>query len=140
MSGWTSTPAGQHLAGRRSSGTRPELRLRHALHAAGLRFRLNRSLAKGCNPDLVLPRFRIAIWVDGCFWHGHDTHKGLPKTGPNAALWVKKLAENRARDARAVAAARELGWLPLRIWECEVNDELESVVNRVLEATRAQSR
>lgn len=128
---WTRTTAGRHLAGRKTSNTRPELILRSALHSAGLRFRLHRSLAKSCNPDLVLPRHSLAIWVDGCFWHGHD-HVAPVSKGPNSELWHEKIRDNRERDQKAVAIAAELGWIPRRIWECDIYQDVDRVVASLL--------
>jgi DNA mismatch endonuclease (patch repair protein) len=71
---WVATTEGRHLSGRRAKDTEPELLLRRALHAAGARFRLHRRLAKGCTPDLVLLGRRIAVFVDGDFWHGCPVH------------------------------------------------------------------
>lgn len=128
---WTATEKGSHLKGRRSRDTRPELELRRELHRRGFRFRLHRRLAAGCNPDIVLPRYRLAVWVDGCFWHGHSKHKWTPRSGPNADLWAEKIAANRARDRRAVLLATEQGWLSLRVWECEVLADPRAVADRV---------
>lgn len=99
----------------------PEVALRKALHAQGARFRLQRRLAKGCTPDLVLPGRRLAVFVDGCFWHGCPTHgRKRPWTGPNADLWQLKMERNRASDLRANQLAEALGWTVVRLWECEV--------------------
>ena|SRR5665647_1553924 len=97
----------------------------------GFRFRLHASLAPGCNPDLVLPRYRIAVWVDGCFWHGHQTHSRVPDSGPNAEQWVRKLMANEARDLRACEVAARLGWTPLRIWECEIRRDVAGAADVV---------
>ena len=118
---WVSTQAGQHLAGRKKRDTTPEVELRRALHAAGGRFRVQRQLAKGCTPDIVMPGRRLAIFVDGCFWHGCPEHgRKAPWTGPNAALWEEKMRRNRERDARSTSLAEEAGWRVVRLWECEV--------------------
>jgi DNA mismatch endonuclease (patch repair protein) len=135
---WVSTEAGRHLSGRRSHDTKPELRLRSELHRRGFRFRLHRSLAPGCNPDLVMPRYRLAVWVDGCFWHGHGhEHAPPPTTGPNAALWATKIENNRARDRRATETATQLGWGVVRAWECQVKQDVIKVGEAV--ATAAAS-
>jgi DNA mismatch endonuclease, patch repair protein len=128
---WTSTRAGAHLAGRRKSSTAPEVLLRQALHRAGARFRLHPRLAKGCTPDVVLPRRQIAVFVDGCFWHSCPEHgRKTPFTGPNAALWETKMVRNRERDAAATAAAEALGWAVVRIWECDVKaDPVQAAVH-----------
>ena len=136
MSGesWVSTREGRHLAGRRRANTTPELVLRRALHAAGGRFRLHRRLAFRCTPDIVLPGRRVAVFVDGCWWHSCPAHghKG-PFTGPNAALWDAKMARNRERDAYATATAESLGWTVVRVWECEIKADPDTVARRVLD-------
>jgi DNA mismatch endonuclease (patch repair protein) len=132
---WTSTPAGAHLSGRRSSSTVPEVLLRQALHRAGARFRLHPRLAKGCTPDVVLPRRRLAVFVDGCFWHNCPVHgRKTPFTGPNADLWAAKLRRNRERDAAATAAAGALGWTVVRVWECDVRGDPDAAARAVLGA------
>lgn len=130
---WISTSKGQHLAGRRKANTAPEVDLRKAVHAAGGRFRLHPNLGKGCTPDFVLPRRRIAVFVDGCFWHGCPEHgRKKPWTGPNAELWAAKMRRNAERDLRSTAVAQEDGWVVIRAWECEVRRDLAAVVARIL--------
>jgi DNA mismatch endonuclease (patch repair protein) len=134
MAGWTSTPEGQHLARRKKAHTEPELLLRKALHAAGARFRLYRRLAPGCTPDLVLPRHRVAVFVDGDYWHSCPVHgRRRPFTGPNAALWEEKMQRNKERDARSTAIAEDLGWHVVRLWECTVRANPQAAANAVLE-------
>ncbi|WP_255245960.1 very short patch repair endonuclease [Mycobacterium persicum] len=125
------------LGGRRSKDTKPEMLLRQALHREGARFRLHRRLGKGCSPDLVLPRRRLAVFVDGDFWHGCPRHCPVRKpNGPNAAMWQAKFSATRARDAKATAMAQELGWTVVRLWECEVIEDPQAAARRVLEASR----
>jgi DNA mismatch endonuclease (patch repair protein) len=132
---WTSTDRGRHLSGRLNRDTAPEVALRRALHAVGARFRLHRTLAKGARPDLVLPGRKIAVWVDGCYWHSCPAHgRRTPHTGPNALLWEAKLARTRERDAKAVLIAASLGWTPLRLWECEIRADAAEAASRVLAA------
>jgi DNA mismatch endonuclease, patch repair protein len=131
--GWVSTDRGRHLAKRKNEGTVPEVLLRKALHAAGARFRLHRQLAKGCTPDLVLPGRRLAIFVDGCFWHGCPKHgRKTPWAGPNASLWEEKMSRNRERDERSTRLAVEAGWTVMRVWECEVSADPGSVAESAL--------
>ena len=130
---WVSTFGGRHLSGRRKTDTAPELELRRALHAVGARFRLQRKLAKGCTPDIVLPGRRLAVFVDGCFWHGCPTHgRKAPWTGPNARLWEDKMRRNRERDICSSTTARDLGWRVIRVWECEVRSDAVEVARHVL--------
>jgi DNA mismatch endonuclease, patch repair protein len=140
---WTPTAEGAHLRGRRTRNTAAEVALRGAVHALGLRFRLHRTVAPRCTPDFVLPRWRVAVFVDGCFWHGCPDHSPAQFRGPNAALWEAKLATNRARDERTTAAARDAGWTVLRVWECEVRRDVASAAQRVADVARragAQNR
>lgn len=137
---WVSTSAGRHLSGRRKEHTTPEVELRRALHAAGARFRLHPRLAKGCTPDLVLPRHRLAVFVDGCFFHGCPTHgRKTPWTGPNAALWEDKMRRNAQRDARSTALATDLGWTVVRLWEHEVTTSPTQAAATVLSHSAADS-
>lgn len=104
------------LSRQASKDTVPELQLRRALHAAGVRFRVHRSDLPG-SPDIVLPRLRLAVFVDGCFWHCCPLHGNLPRN--NAEWWAAKLARNVARDTEKDAALRLCGWDVLRVWEHE---------------------
>lgn len=133
---WVSTPKGKHLSGRRKTNTAPEVLLRRAFHAAGGRFRLHRTLAKGCTPDIVFPGRRLVIFVDGCFWHGCPAHgRKTPWTGPNASLWEGKMRRNQERDARATQLAVQAGWQVERVWECEIQEDAHLVARRILVAT-----
>lgn len=96
--------------------TAPELALRRALHARGVRFRLHRRDLPG-RPDIVLVSARVAVFVDGCFWHRCPLHFVAPRA--NGAWWAAKLAANCARDERDDARLAELGWTSVRIWEHE---------------------
>lgn len=138
---WVSTEAGRHLAGRPKTGTAPEVELRRALHAAGARFRLHRHIDKGCTPDIVLPSRRIAVFVDGCFWHGCPQH-GRKKawTGPNAALWEDKMRRNAERDQRSSLLAEELGWIVERLWECVIREDPRGVADKILATPRADAK
>ena len=133
---WVPTSRGGHLAGRRTRDTAPELLLRKALHAAGARFRLHRTLARACTPDIVLPGRRLAVFVDGCFWHGCPEHGRAPDrwTGPNADLWRAKLRRTRERDVQACEVAAGLGWTPVRLWECQVVADPGAAAHLVLRA------
>ncbi|MWD26888.1 DNA mismatch endonuclease Vsr [Aquicoccus sp. SCR17] len=104
------------MSGIRGKDTKPELMIRKALHARGYRYRLHSPAVPG-KPDLFLRRYRAAIFVHGCFWHGHDCHLfKLPST--RTEFWQQKIDRNRARDAEVETALREQGWRRLVIWEC----------------------
>lgn len=95
--------------------TGPEMRVRRSLHGRGLRYRLHCRLPG--RPDLLLPKWRVAIFVHGCFWHGHTCKAGrLPST--RIDFWSAKIAANRARDHRSYQLLKELGWRVLVVWEC----------------------
>jgi DNA mismatch endonuclease (patch repair protein) len=107
------------------TSTGPEVALRRVLHARGLRFRVQRRDLPG-TPDIVLPRARLAIFVDGCFWHGCGAHGTLPKH--NRDWWRTKLERNAERDCRKDAALIDLGWTPLHLWEHTSPDEMAEIV------------
>lgn len=101
--------------------TSPELKVRKLLTRLGVRYRLNRKDLPG-KPDIVMAGRRTAIFVHGCFWHGHDCARGarMPKT--NADYWRGKIARNRARDAKVQAELEAAGWRAVVVWECELKD------------------
>lgn len=105
--------------------TKPEVALRRVLHARGLRFTLHRGDLPG-RPDIVLSRARIAVFVDGCFWHGCGRHGVLPKN--NREWWREKLASNSERDRRKDAELEANGWLPLHVWEHTPVTEMADVI------------
>ena len=108
--------------------TSPEWTVRRLLHRLGYRFRLHRKDLPG-TPDIVLPGRRKAIFVHGCFWHGHDCPKGkLPKS--NRDYWVPKIRKNKERDARKERELREAGWNIETVWQCQTKD-LEALEARL---------
>lgn len=117
------TPEKRSAVMRRVKGrdTAPELKVRKALTALGARYRLNRRDLPG-SPDIVMAGRRLAIFVHGCFWHGHDCPRGsrVPKT--NRDYWTAKVARNVARDARAAAELAAADWRVETIWECDLKD------------------
>jgi DNA mismatch endonuclease (patch repair protein) len=102
-------------------GTKPELQVRKALTALGVRYRLNRKDLPG-SPDVVMAGRRLAIFVHGCFWHGHDCARGGRVPKANRDYWLAKVARNKARDAAAEAALAQQGWRVETIWECDLKD------------------
>lgn len=105
----------------RSKDTRPELIVRRLAHAMGYRFRLHRKDLPG-SPDLVFPSRRSAIFVHGCFWHGHDCARGARRPKTNTEYWRQKVARNRTRDARVTMELEALGWRVITLWECGMMD------------------
>jgi DNA mismatch endonuclease, patch repair protein len=108
----------------KSSNTTPELAVRRAAHKLGLRFRLARHDLPG-KPDLVFPGRRAALFVHGCFWHGHDCARGARMPATNRAYWEAKISRNMARDKAAKAALKKLGWKHAVVWECETKDPVK---------------
>ena len=117
--------------------TTPELRVRQLAHAMGLRFRLHRKDLPG-RPDLVFPKYRVALFVHGCFWHRHPNcpKASSPKTRPE--FWQSKFERNVERDQRNIEEITALGWNALVLWECETKDpanlsrRLESIFERAI--------
>jgi DNA mismatch endonuclease (patch repair protein) len=107
----------------KSSDTLPERTVRKAVCALGFqrRYRLHGADLPG-NPDLVFAPMRKAIFVHGCFWHGHSCKRGARAPKDNASYWQAKIARNRARDGAALEALSQAGWRALVIWECETRD------------------
>ncbi|WP_224548557.1 very short patch repair endonuclease [Mesorhizobium sp. CA16] len=106
-----------------SKNTKPELTLRRKLFAKGLRFRTGLKLHG--NPDIVFTRARLAVFVDGCFWHGCPQHGTMPKS--NLDYWSMKLKRNQDRDTAVNAALRAQGWRVLRYWAHEIAEDLDRV-------------
>jgi len=137
----TSPAVTASMKGNRRTDTKPEMLVRSALHARGLRFRKDFMVRAGevrVKADVVFTRARVVVMVDGCFWHCCPEHGRVPK--PNAQYWPAKLQRNRDRDARVNAALTADGWTVLRVWEHEVTGDLATVVDRVtalLDADRA---
>lgn len=116
--------------------TRPEILVRKYLFARGFRFRKNEKRLPG-KPDIVLPKYRTAIFVHGCFWHGHNCKAGkLPET--RNEFWTKKISETKNRDEKNRGELEKLGWKVIVIWQCELNNKLnrqirlDQLVNQII--------
>jgi DNA mismatch endonuclease, patch repair protein len=120
-----------HMAKIHSKNTKPELRLRRQLHAAGYRYRLHDRRLPG-RPDLVFASRRKVVFVHGCFWHGHSCSIGsrLPKS--NTQFWADKRHRNQERDKEQQAKLQAMGWKSLVVWECEINAD-PRIVEKVME-------
>jgi len=130
--------AGVHnrMAAVRHSGTAPEQAVRRALHRLGYRLARKAYSLPG-QPDIVLPKHRVTLFVHGCFWHGHsDCAKGARRSRTNEDYWNAKIDSNVARDARVMKELAELGWRACVIWECETKDArtLDNALKRALSA------
>ncbi|MEP4094587.1 DNA mismatch endonuclease Vsr [Reichenbachiella sp.] len=98
--------------------TKPEIVVRKYLHSNGFRFRKNDKRLPG-KPDILLPKYKTAILVHGCFWHGHECKAGkLPET--RKEFWINKISSTKKRDLRNIKQLKELGWIVIVIWQCEV--------------------
>lgn len=120
------------MSGIRGKDTEPELMIRKGLFARGFRYRLHDGRLPG-KPDLVFPKYKAVIFVQGCFWHGHDCALfKWPKT--RKAFWSEKIGGNRARDERNIAVLLLDGWRVLQIWECSIKGtrrkKIDVIVNR----------
>ena len=103
----------------RGKDTKPEILVRKGLHARGFRFRLQDRKLPG-RPDIVLPKYGVAIMVNGCFWHGHKGCRYATKPKSNIEFWETKIARNKHRDEVAAAHLEALGWTVIVVWECEL--------------------
>jgi len=117
----------------RSKNTKPEKILRSALHNLGYRFRIHKKDLPG-KPDIVLPKYNTVIFVHGCFWHYHaDCREGrIPDT--NLKFWEEKLLKNVEKDKKHQDQCKELGWKVIVVWECEIERDLEAIIEKVISA------
>lgn len=107
------------MAAIKGKDTKPEMIVRKYLFSRGLRFRVQVRKLPG-NPDIVLPKYKTVVFVNGCFWHGHEgcRYYHLPKS--NVEFWENKIKNNVARDARNEKELKALGWRVIRVWECDI--------------------
>jgi DNA mismatch endonuclease (patch repair protein) len=117
----------------RGEDTAPERAVRRLLRAFAPGYRLHRKDVPG-RPDVAYVGRKAAIFVHGCFWHGHDCARGARAPKANSDYWREKIAKNRARDARNLAALADLGWRALVVWECEIRRGSEDALARRLRA------
>lgn len=112
-----------NMAAIRSKNTKPEILVRHYLWEHGFRYRLNHPRLPG-KPDIVLRKYRTCIFVNGCFWHGHEgcQHYTVPKT--NTEFWVSKIRRNKERDAKVLHELASMGWHCIVIWECDLKPKV----------------
>lgn len=116
-----STTRSRMMAGIKGKNTRPEILVRRFLHAQGFRYRLHVSSLPG-KPDIVLSKYKLAIFVHGCFWHRHQGCKYATSPEQNSEKWKEKFRQNLERDQRQLLLLLESGWRVVVIWECGVRD------------------
>jgi len=119
------------MSGISGKNTKPEMLIRKGLHRRGFRYRLHNSDLLG-KPDLVFPKYKAIILINGCFWHQHDCHLfKWPST--REEFWRKKILGNKARDERNLKIYSELGWKVLVIWECAIKGKTRRPLSEVIE-------
>ncbi len=116
----------------RGRNTGPELTLRRALWSLGLRYRLHRKMPG--RPDIVFVKRRVAVFVDGCFWHGCPLHAVRPKS--NGRFWTRKLRKNKERDKEVDEILTSEGWTVMRYWEHQIEQDMGNVIRSVVKAVR----
>jgi DNA mismatch endonuclease (patch repair protein) len=134
---WASSPvARKAMQGNRSRDTKPELAVRRLIHAAGLRYRVDARPERNIprRADILFTKQRIAVFIDGCYWHGCAEHARVPST-TNSGYWQQKLARNVERDIDTTTRLEEVGWCVLRFWE---HDSPQDVAKAIVRAVRRQ--
>jgi len=119
------------MSGIRSKDTKPEMTVRKYLHSQGFRYRLHARKLPG-SPDLVLPKYKVAIFVHGCFWHRHQGCRYATTPASNAEKWKLKFDTNTERDARKANMLRDAGWRVITVWECELKQTPEERLGRLV--------
>lgn len=122
------------MASIRGKNTRPELLVRKYLFGKGYRYRLNHPRLPG-HPDLVLRRYRTVIFVNGCFWHGHEGCRNFVLPKSNVEFWEKKITRNRERDVRVQRKLAAMGWHCITVWECQLKPAVREKTLRSLDYT-----
>lgn len=121
----------QMMAGIRSKDTKPEILIRKALFAQGWRYRLHDKRLPG-KPDLVFPRLKAVVFIDGCFWHGHDCHLfRMPSS--RVEFWTEKIRRNRERDMEVRNSLHELGWHHLTVRECAIKGRTRLQIDQLID-------
>ena len=113
-------------------GGKAEVTLAKALWHQGYRYRRNYKKLPG-SPDIAILKYKVAVFVDGEFWHGHDWENRKQRLKSNREYWIEKIEENMARDKRNDLLLAEMGWKPIHLWEKEVNEGLENCVDAILQ-------
>ena len=123
------------MAGIRGRDTKPELAVRKGLHGLGFRFRLSHQSLPG-RPDLYLTKYRTAIFVNGCFWHGHAGCRFFKLPTTRSEFWSRKISDNVTRDRKNVARLHDQGWRVVVVWECSLKCSREHVMQELAKFLR----
>lgn len=114
----------------KSNNTKPEIKLRKALWAAGIRYRLNVTKLPG-KPDIVIQKHKLIIFIDGEFWHGYKWEEKKQKIKANREYWIKKIERNMQRDIENTQLLQDLGYIVIRFWEHEIKKDISSCINKI---------
>lgn len=130
------TPEQRHecMSRVRSKNTKPELIVRRYLFSRGFRFRINVKRLPG-TPDIVLRKYRTVIFVNGCFWHGHEGCKYFVPPKSNTDFWMNKIKRNQERDLKARVQLRDMGWHVIQVWECQLKPKVREMTLKSIERT-----
>ena len=115
----------------KGKGTKPEEMVRKYLFSQGFRYRKNDKKLPG-TPDVVLPKYKTVIFVNGCFWHGHEGCKYFVWPKNNAEFWHKKIQDNILRDQKKIQALNILGWKVIVVWECKIKSDKEDTLKNLI--------
>jgi DNA mismatch endonuclease, patch repair protein len=131
MDTWTKKKRSEVMSNIRSKDTTPEIIIRSLLHISGFRFRLHSKQLPG-RPDLIFSKYQCVIFVNGCFWHQHQECRGgrIPKS--RKRYWEPKLLGNVERDKKNIRKLRKLGWRVKVVWECEINKNPQTTIDKVI--------
>jgi DNA mismatch endonuclease (patch repair protein) len=131
----SSPAASNRMRANRRRDTKPEMALRAELHRRGCRFRVDLTVLPARRADVVFTKARVAVFVDGCFWHGCPEHATVAKA--NAEFWQAKIGANRARDCDTTLRLEAVGWTMVRVWE---HEDIGTAADRVQAALRSANR
>ena len=131
-SGFYTTPKRSKIMSKiRGKNTKPELAFRKALYAAGYRYRIDYKKLIG-KPDILLKKYKTAVFIDGEYWHGHNWEERKPKVKTNREFWIAKIERNMQRDREVNTELRRLGYTIFRFWETEIKKELDTCLQKVV--------
>ena len=137
----TKSARSANMAQIKATNTKPEVLLRKALFAMGLRYRLHAKSLPG-TPDIVFPKAKIAVFVNGCFWHRHSGCKFTTMPKSNSAFWQRKFAKTIERDKRVLRDIAAMDWIPLIVWTCEIrrDESLNATARKIAEIIRRRQK